>query len=73
VNSSESNLGPINVLIWFDQVNGMILALAIVARIVFLVSPDPLISTFGEFFCKMTNLIGGLYVGGGYVWSSSSE
>jgi hypothetical protein len=69
MNSSESNLGPINVLIWLDQVTGMIMGFLITLRIFTLAFDEPLISILGENFCKMTNLIGGLYVGGGYIWT----
>ena len=67
--SPETKLGPINYLILMDQLNGILLATSIVIRIVFIISSTPLTSLFGKQFCKFSNLIGALYIGGSYGWS----
>jgi hypothetical protein len=68
INSPETNIGPINYLIWVDQMNGFLLAIIIIARIVFLLSPVPLSSVFGFNFCNAVFSISVFYTGGGYMW-----
>ena len=67
--SPETKLGPINYLILMDQLNGALLAVSIVLRIMFIVSPTPLSSILGNQFCKFSNFTGALYIGGSYNWS----
>ena len=61
--SPEAKTGAINVLVWFDQVNGMILGLLILLRIIFLAAPVAFSTILGENFCKFVNLIGAFCAG----------
>jgi hypothetical protein len=54
----DTNTGPINLLIWVDQVNGLFLALNILGRIVGFVLPFPLSVFTGDRFCKWSPLPG---------------
>jgi hypothetical protein len=47
----DTNTGPINLLIWVDQVNGLFLALNILGRIIAFVLPFPLSVLTGDTFC----------------------
>jgi hypothetical protein len=54
----DTNTGPINLLIWVDQVNGLFLALNIIGRIIAFVLPFPLSVLTGDTFCKWSPLPG---------------
>ena len=61
--------GPINVLIWADQMNGIFLGLGILLKMVIILSPFPLAEVIGEGVCDWTSLLIGLYVAGAAAWS----
>ena len=54
----DTNTGPINLLIWMDQVNGLFLALNILGRIVAFILPFPLSVLTGDLLCKWSPLPG---------------
>ena len=62
-------LGPINSLIWIDQLNGLKLAYCLLTRMAFIVSPVPLSSLLGQNFCKLSCFVAYLYITGSFVWS----
>ena len=62
-------LGPINSLIWIDQLNGLNLAYCLLTRMAFIVSPVPLSSLLGQNFCKFSCFVAYLYITGSFVWS----
>jgi len=68
VKCPESNVGPINQLIWLDQIFGLFASVILVARIVFLLSPVPIGSFLDGQVCDWINLTGGIYTGGGIMW-----
>jgi hypothetical protein len=68
IKSPESNLGPINYLIWVDQINGMMYALIVLVRIVYIIYPYPISSIFGLEFCQVMNFVSGIFVAGSYTW-----
>ena len=55
--SPDTN-GPVNYLIWIDQLNGILLAIVIVVKILAINSPVPLSLIFGERFCEWIDLPG---------------
>ena len=61
--------GPINVLIWADQMNGIFLGLGILFKMVIMLSPFPPAEVIGEGVCDWTSLLIGLYVAGAAAWS----
>ena len=65
----ESKMGPINSLIWMDQITGIFLAVGIVLRMSAVNSPFPLSHVFGTGFCKWIGLPSIIYVCGGIIWS----
>jgi hypothetical protein len=65
----ESKLGPINVLIWVDQVNGIFLAMGIALRMMAINLPFPLSHVFGNDFCKWIGLPGCIHLCGSIFWS----
>ena len=58
IQSPESSLGPINYLIWIDQISGFCLFPMLLARIVVILSPVPLSAILNEDFCKMVSIFG---------------
>ena len=67
--SPETKLGPINYLILIDQINGLFLAVNIIVRIGFILSPEPISEVLGIKFCYFANFSGAVYIGGGCIWS----
>lgn len=67
---SPDSKGPVNYLIWVDQVNGFLLGLVIIIKIVLILSPVPLSSIFNETFCEWIDLPGCVYIVGATVWTS---
>ena len=65
----ESKLGPINVLIWMDQINGIFLAIGTALRMMAVNSPVPLSNIFGNEFCKWIGLPGCIHLCGSIFWS----
>ena len=70
LNSPESNLGPINYLIWVDQVNSCILSVSILARILYMISPFPFSSVFPLEVCQLLTFVGLYHMGGSYMWGT---
>ena len=68
INSPDSNLGPINFLIWVDQINGTGLAITIFSRTLSLILPFSTSSLLGETFCHSIRYVSGHYVIGSYTW-----
>ena len=54
----STKIGPINLLIWVDQLNGIFLAFNIVGRIFAFVLPFPLTVLTGDDFCQWSPLPG---------------
>ena len=69
LNSPESNMGPINYLIWVDQMNGLLYSSVIVVRILTILSPVPLNDLFGKYFGYTFNLLSCIYNSGMLFWS----
>lgn len=67
--SPESKLGPINTLIWMDQINGLFLAGGIILRMLAINSPVPLSQLFGAEFCKWIGTPSCIYLCGAVAWS----
>ena len=61
--------GPINALIWADQINGIFLGLGILLKMFALFSPIPLATALGEGFCTFAGVPISLYVAGAGSWS----
>ncbi len=66
--SPDSYLGPINYLIWVDQINGIALALTILSRILSLILLFSTSSMFGQTFCNSILYFSGHYIIGSYTW-----
>ena len=66
--SPDSYLGPINYLIWMDQINGVALALTILSHIISLILPSSTSSLLGETFCNSILYLSGHYIIGSYTW-----
>ena len=56
----EINLGPINSLLWIDQLNGLVQLGVILAIIIGINVQNPLKDTFGDNFCHWINIPGNL-------------
>ena len=54
----DTKMGPINLLIWMDQLNGFFSAVNILGRIVALALPFPMRDLVGDWFCRWTPLPG---------------
>jgi hypothetical protein len=67
--SPETNLGPINYLIWVDQMNGLMYSVVILVRIMTIHSSTPLCNIFGPQFGPSINLISCFYNSGSLFWS----
>ncbi len=65
----ESKMGPIDSLIWMDQMTGVFLAVGIILRMCAINSPVPLSQIFGTNFCKWIGLPSILYVCGDIIWN----
>jgi hypothetical protein len=65
----ETKIGPINFLIWIDQINGLLLGVTIMLRLIMINNPYPLSETFGKTFCEWIDLPGCIYLVGSYIWS----
>jgi hypothetical protein len=68
--SPETKLGPINYLIWLDQVNGLFLGVAISLRLIAMCTPTPLADIIGPVGCEWLGLPVCIYLCGGVAWSS---
>jgi hypothetical protein len=55
--SPDSN-GPINALVWFDQLNGYCLGIVILFKIFAINYPEPLSQVVGDSFCEWMSLHG---------------
>ena len=66
----ETKFGPIDYLIWMDQLNGLCLAFVIVSRLVAINSSAPLGQILGDNFCYWIDLPSCIYIVGAVVWSS---
>ena len=66
----STKMGPINYLIWVDQINGIFLGLNIVTKILAIAIPFPLAEVFGSTFCEWIDFLGCFYVTGSYTWST---
>jgi hypothetical protein len=65
--SRDANLGPINFLIWIDQINGTFFSASIISRILSLLLPFSVSSIFGERFCNSLFYLSGLYTGVNFI------
>ena len=66
----KTRMGPINYLIWLDQLNGLLLGVTIVYKLIALNCPVPMVTIFGSTFCDLVSLPGSMYLAGSYMWSS---
>ncbi len=66
--SPETKVGPINTLILMDQINGLVLAAGIIMRVTFILSPVPMCSVVGTWYCWLANFTGNGYIAGSYIW-----
>ena len=66
--SPENALGPINYLIWVDEVNGLIYSFVVVVRIALIHSAVPLNTIFGNNFGHIVGFIGCCYKAGSSMW-----
>ena len=64
------NGNPINMFIWYDQLNGIFMGLNIIYTLIVLHLPYPLVNLIGNGACNWTDSIGSLYIFGQSVWSS---
>jgi len=67
--SMNGSGNPINLFIWYDQLNGIFMAINIVYTITVLNVPFPLSSIIGDGVCNWADLIGSFYLFGQTVWS----
>jgi hypothetical protein len=67
--SPENSSGPINYLIWVDEVNGLIYSVVVVVRIALIHSAVPLNTIFGNNFGRIVGFISCCYNGAGCIWS----
>ncbi len=66
--SPESN-GPLNRLIWMDQINGLFLGAVLAIKIFAMNSPNSLNELLGEEFCQFFDLMGTLNAVGSVTWT----
>ena len=66
---SPESKGPINALIWADQLNGIFLGLGILLKIAIILCPFPLADVLGTGLCDWTGLPICLYLAGAGSWS----
>ena len=62
--SDEVKMGPINVLIWLDQLNGLLLGLSILLKVLMMNLDSPLSDWVGSGFCEWIDLPGSIYLVG---------
>ena len=67
--SPESKLGPINYLIWVDQINSIFLGINVLFRIILFLSPIPISTLIGSEICNFTEFIFLIFLAGSYAWS----
>ena len=67
--AAEDSKKPINLLIFMDQLNGSLLGVGLVVRLVTLLYPYPLARVLGSDFCYWVSLPGGIYSSGKTCWS----
>lgn len=67
--AAEDSKKPINQLIILDQLNGMLLSVGLLIRIIALLYPYPLESLLGPDFCFWASLPGTIYLSGKTSWS----
>ena len=67
--SPENALGPINYLIWVDEVNGLIYSVVVIARVALIHSQIPLSEILGKNFGQMIGFISCCYNAGSCIWS----
>ena len=65
----DTKTGPINYMIWIDQMNGCFLGLAILGKLVMINCPVPLSEVLGQSFCDWVDLPGSVYLAGSFIWS----
>ena len=66
----ETKMGPINYLIWLDQVNGVFLGITLFYKAIVINLPFPLSDIIGATLCEWIDLFGSIYLVGSYIWSS---
>ena len=71
INSPEAGLGPINYLIWVDQVNRILPVFYISMRIFFILSPISINQILGPFACTLTEFVAATYLFGSCYWNCS--
>ena len=54
----ETKIGPINYLIWIDQLNGIFLGVSMAIKIILIIIPVPLNEVVGNSFCNWIDLPG---------------
>jgi hypothetical protein len=57
-------MGPINVLIWLDQLNGLLLGLSILLKVLMMNVDAPLSDWVGSGVCEWIDLPGSVYLVG---------
>ena len=70
ISSPESKLGPINYLIWVDQINSFFLGINLLFRVVFFLSPEPIGILIGREVCDFTEFSILIYLAGSSIWGS---
>ena len=71
INSPEAGLGPINNLIWVDQIFGILPVFNIAVKIIFILSPIPISELLVPFACTITEFIAAVFIGGSFHWNFS--
>ena len=71
INSPEAGLGPINNLIWVDQIFGILQLFYITMRIIFILSPIPINELLGPAACTITEFVAAAFIGGSLYWNFS--
>ena len=64
--SVKFQLNPINIYYWYDQLNGLVLGVNLIAILVILNAPYPLSSILGDDFCNWCDFPGVIYLSGRY-------
>ena len=66
--SPESN-GPLNRLIWMDQINGLFLGIVLIVKVVAFNCTVALSQLIGDPFCQFFDFVGSFHVAGSVVWT----
>jgi hypothetical protein len=66
--SPESN-GPLNRLIWMDQINGLFFGTVLMIKIFAINCPNALSELLGDTFCVFFDLLGTTFVAGSVIWT----